>query len=143
LVELITSLLGGPQGAALQRMFGLAGNLGDYAIGDNFQEVVDRLYRESSAVPATKPASAAAIEALDRVTLTAADVLEANGEMVSCAVCKDELAAGEIAVRLRCKHLYHPECIIQWLKTQGSCPVCRAELPKENEAAATANTPTK
>jgi hypothetical protein len=140
LVDLISSLLSGPQGAALQRMFGFAGNLGDYAIGDNFQEVVDRLYRESTANPATKPASAAAIEALERVTLTAADVVEANGDKVTCAVCKDELEGGDTAVRLQCKHLYHPDCIVQWLKTSGTCPVCRAELPKEEAPAATAAT---
>lgn len=131
LVDLITSLLGGPQGPSLQRMFGLAGNLGDYAIGDNFQEVVDRLYRDSAAAVTTKPAAAAAIDALPRCTLGAADVVEANGEPVTCAVCKDELVSGDTAVRLQCKHLYHPDCIVQWLKTSGTCPVCRFELPKE------------
>jgi hypothetical protein len=135
LVQLMSQLFVGPHGQTLQNMLGLSGNLGDYAIGENFQDVVDRLFQQQTAT--TKPASASAIDALERCTLTDADVVETSGEKVNCSVCKEDLASGEVVVRLPCKHLYHDDCIVPWLKTSSSCPVCRFELPTGDPAAAT------
>jgi hypothetical protein len=133
LVQLMSQLFVGPHGQMLQNMLGLSGNLGDYAIGENFQDVVDRLFQQQTAV--TKPASATALDALERCTLSDADVVESSGEKVNCSVCKEDLASGEVVVRLPCKHLYHDDCIVPWLKTSASCPVCRFELPTSDAAA--------
>lgn len=27
-----------------------------------------------------------------------------------------------------CRHIFHPDCLQPWLKTNGSCPVCRFSL---------------
>ncbi|KAF8118701.1 hypothetical protein N665_0002s0017 [Sinapis alba] len=50
-----------------------------------------------------------------------------------CAVCKDEMSIGSEAVlQLPCNHKYHGECIVPWLKTRNTCPVCRYELPTDD-----------
>ncbi|RLN33516.1 E3 ubiquitin-protein ligase SDIR1-like [Panicum miliaceum] len=52
-----------------------------------------------------------------------------------CAVCTEEVAAGQAVVRLPCAHWYHAGCIAPWLRIRSNCPTCRAELPREGGAA--------
>lgn len=44
-----------------------------------------------------------------------------------CAICLAEFVHGEIVrVLPRCNHMYHKECIDQWLVVRSrSCPICR------------------
>lgn len=37
------------------------------------------------------------------------------------------------AKQLPCNHMYHPDCILPWLKTHNSCPVCRFTMPTESD----------
>ncbi|XP_023731965.1 E3 ubiquitin-protein ligase MPSR1 [Lactuca sativa] len=71
------------------------------------------------------PASKAAIEAIPTVTAT-------EGE--DCAICLTDYSgvAGE-AKELPCRHRYHSDCIMKWLGIHGSCPVCRYEMPVDEE----------
>ena len=46
---------------------------------------------------------------------------------------KDEFAQGESCLIMPCKHHFHKECLIPWLKERNSCPVCRFELPTDDE----------
>lgn len=48
-----------------------------------------------------------------------------------CAVCKEQFALGtedpdeQVVITLPCSHPFHAPCILPWLKTSGTCPVCR------------------
>ncbi|KAJ4820364.1 RING/U-box superfamily protein [Rhynchospora pubera] len=48
---------------------------------------------------------------------------------LECAVCLSEFADDE-SLRLLpgCCHVFHPDCIDQWLGNHITCPVCRADL---------------
>jgi Ring finger domain len=50
---------------------------------------------------------------------------------LECAVCLSEFADDE-SLRLLpgCCHVFHPDCIGQWLENHITCPVCRADLSK-------------
>ncbi|KAJ9182516.1 hypothetical protein P3X46_006502 [Hevea brasiliensis] len=43
-----------------------------------------------------------------------------------CGVCLDELSIGSEARRLPWSHVYHSNCIVEWLKKNKTCPVCQA-----------------
>lgn len=77
---------------------------------------------------------------LPRVTVNADDVAVRDNEKPACAVCKDEFSIGDGALRLPCAHLYHEDCVVQWLKNTGTCPICRkvVEQPASEKAAADA-----
>lgn len=51
-----------------------------------------------------------------------------------CAVCKEQFILGtedpdeQIVITLPCNHPFHMPCILPWLKSSGTCPVCRYVL---------------
>ncbi|KAK1296831.1 E3 ubiquitin-protein ligase CIP8 [Acorus calamus] len=100
-------------------------NYGDYVEDWRYEEVLRDL-QESAAGEGKKgppPASKEAVAALTDVVLTAAE---------ECAVCKEEMKVGETARRMPCEHPYHGDCIVTWLESRNSCPVCRLELPTDD-----------
>ncbi|XP_020593643.1 E3 ubiquitin-protein ligase RING1-like [Phalaenopsis equestris] len=73
-----------------------------------------------------------------RSALEALPSRQVSAEMVSgdkkayCVVCVDAFEIGDEAMWMPCKHFYHKNCIVPWLKLHNSCPVCRHELPTDN-----------
>nr|KJB62786.1 hypothetical protein B456_009G438200 [Gossypium raimondii] len=44
----------------------------------------------------------------------------------SCSICLQGLKDGEMARNLpRCEHMFHLNCIDEWLSRVGTCPMCR------------------
>ncbi|KAK2639070.1 hypothetical protein Ddye_026865 [Dipteronia dyeriana] len=53
-----------------------------------------------------------------------------SGEMESistdCAICLDDFVDGDSCrILIVCNHIFHLNCIDQWLKYQLTCPICR------------------
>lgn len=56
--------------------------------------------------------------------------------LTQCAICFQEFKLNEDEVReLRCHHMYHDACIFPWLRSNPSCPICRAQMPDQNNVA--------
>lgn len=52
-------------------------------------------------------------------------VPEGTFKSSQCAVCYGDFAATDEIRILRCKHMFHRECVDEWLTTQrNSCPMC-------------------
>merc|ERR1711916_255593 len=50
-------------------------------------------------------------------------------EDYECVICKDEMEDGcRISLLKKCKHCFHAECFLRWIKLQGWCPVCRTNI---------------
>ena len=88
--------------------------------------------------PATRPTASRVREALPMYVVRPAGATgePAAGEACICAgepcvVCHDEFKAAEMVVELPCSHGFHCSCLLPWLTTHHTCPVCRIELPEE------------
>ena len=45
-----------------------------------------------------------------------------------CNICMDEYKLKDVVVKLGCKHLFHKDCIYNWLCNERvTCPVCRKD----------------
>ncbi|KAF3569796.1 hypothetical protein F2Q69_00062110 [Brassica cretica] len=48
-----------------------------------------------------------------------------GGDEKRCSVCLEDFEPKETVMLTPCKHMFHEECIVPWLKSKGQCPVCR------------------
>lgn len=63
------------------------------------------------------------------------DEMEDNTE--KCTICLSDFEDTEDVRRLPCMHLFHVECIDQWLSSNKRCPICRVDIEtKETKDAA-------
>lgn len=76
------------------------------------------------------PASTRAIRQLPTVSVTPEDLVDENNR--ECCICFEEHKIRDRVSRLPCAHIYHPQCIVQWLVKNNTCPQCRYELPTDN-----------
>jgi len=107
-----------------------SGRMGDYVFNQEaLDQVITQIMEQSNAhrpVPATEEI----IEKLPR------EVLMVESKMLErdCAVCKEQFALEtedpeeQIVITLPCNHPFHMPCILPWLKSSGTCPVCRHAL---------------
>ncbi|KAL3630203.1 hypothetical protein CASFOL_023187 [Castilleja foliolosa] len=106
--------------------------LKDYILMMDYDALFEQLAENQSASRGSPPAAKCMVEKLPSVVLTDKEIGENNNNCIACAVCKDEFAAVEKAIRLPCCHLYHGDCIFPWLGIRNTCPVCRHELPTDD-----------
>jgi len=71
------------------------------------------------------------VEEMDIVTL--ADLTE-NEKETGCAICQDQYDDENVTIRLLCGHVFHKECVQEWLtKFFDTCPLCRESQTKLKE----------
>ncbi|KAI1320018.1 hypothetical protein EDD11_002350 [Mortierella claussenii] len=112
-------------------LFNMIGNPGDYvfsqgALDDIITQMMEMQGRQSGPVGASDEI----IESIPPHILTDEE-LEAK---IECSVCKDEFTKeDDKLLQLKCKHIFHDDCIKPWLKMNGTCPTCRFALVPQNE----------
>ena len=45
-----------------------------------------------------------------------------------CVICLEEFQNGDEKTTLPCFHIFHPNCINQWLKKHDNCPICKTKF---------------
>ncbi|CAM8890997.1 unnamed protein product [Rhodiola kirilowii] len=51
-----------------------------------------------------------------------------------CAICLEEFEPREDVSVTPCSHMFHEECIVPWVKSNGQCPVCRSTFYERVQA---------
>ncbi|KAG5231846.1 E3 ubiquitin-protein ligase [Salix suchowensis] len=65
----------------------------------------------------------------DRATIAAKErASETEDDGQRCAVCLEDFEPRESVMLTPCNHMFHEECIVPWVKSNGKCPVCRFVL---------------
>uniref|UniRef100_A0AAQ4RFA4 E3 ubiquitin-protein ligase RNF181 n=1 Tax=Gasterosteus aculeatus aculeatus TaxID=481459 RepID=A0AAQ4RFA4_GASAC len=75
------------------------------------------------------PAAKTAVQTLTVVIISP----EQADKGLKCPVCLLEFEEEESVREMPCKHLFHSGCILPWLGKTNSCPLCRLELPTDNQ----------
>ncbi|XP_022851574.1 E3 ubiquitin-protein ligase SGR9, amyloplastic-like [Olea europaea var. sylvestris] len=70
------------------------------------------------------PATDSSIKSLEMKKLD-----DENNDYESCSICLDKFYKGIVTTCMPCLHMFHSNCITQWLKMSHYCPVCRFEMP--------------
>jgi E3 ubiquitin-protein ligase RNF115/126 len=120
-----------------------SGRWGDYVFG---QEALDRIMTqlmENANAHRPVPATEEIINNLPKVILEeGCELIVMSSDHVhlchpapllekDCAVCKEQFSLQtedpdeQVVLTLPCKHPFHESCIVPWLKSSGTCPVCR------------------
>ncbi|KAJ7109922.1 hypothetical protein C8R44DRAFT_800923 [Mycena epipterygia] len=112
-----------------------SGRMGDYVFNQEALDQIITQLMETSNSGRPVPATEEIVENLPR------EVLEIGSPTLEkdCAVCKDQFKLDtedpdeQVVVTLPCKHPFHEPCILPWLKSSGTCPVCRHALVPQPE----------
>ena len=62
---------------------------------------------------------------MEDITLTETNSSE------DCSICLKVPKEKDIIHTLPCKHIFHKDCIVEWLSKINTCPLCRSQFPKE------------
>ena len=60
------------------------------------------------------------------------DVSKLDSEKKNCVICLEDFKNKDKAIILPCIHLFHKNCINNWLKTKNICPICKFKLTSSN-----------
>jgi len=111
------------------------GRWGDYVFNQEALDQIMTQLMENSNSSRPVPATEEIISKLPR------EVLRVGSATLQkdCAVCKEQFKLEtedpdeQIVVTLPCTHPFHEGCILPWLKSNGTCPVCRHALIPQPE----------
>ena len=98
----------------------------------NIEQIINQLLINDNSNHGNPPASKSAVDKLVKCKITEKKLREFGFEN-SCPICKDEFIINEECLLMPCEHHFHNNCLIPWLKQRNSCPVCRYELPTDDE----------
>ncbi|KAL6280181.1 hypothetical protein ACE6H2_017062 [Prunus campanulata] len=72
------------------------------------------------------PATRASVEALDKF------VFDGSSSDQHCVICLEGMLSGDQVTCLPCSHMFHANCIEQWLRYGHICPLCGFKLPTDS-----------
>lgn len=101
---------------------------------NNMENIINYIMQNDPNRYGNPPASKSVIETLEKIVVNELNKNEIGkeGSCENCSVCKDDFEISQMILKLPCKHIFHEECIMPWMKERNSCPTCRFELPTDD-----------
>lgn len=94
------------------------------------QEALDRiisnLMEANPTSNAAPPATEEGLKNLERKPVSK-EMLD-NQDKTECSICIDDISEGDMSLYLPCKHWFHEQCVVLWLKEHNTCPICRTPI---------------
>lgn len=95
----------------------------DHVSDADLPEILSLLFDLSPAEPAVRPMPDRARRRLARGAKRKRD--EALVKNEDCPICLERVQKRAKQITLGCGHMFHPKCILKWMRTGDTCPVCR------------------
>ena len=48
-----------------------------------------------------------------------------------CAICLQKYKGVDIIKEFPCKHIFHKNCILKWIKSSNKCPLCKYDIAND------------
>jgi len=82
-----------------------------------------------------KPTQAAFVRGLPALQLAQTDMeeraaLDTSDPRRQCSICRENFRSGDTLKQLPCTHEFHENCIVPWLQSNNTCPICRLGMPE-------------
>lgn len=97
---------------------------------EHFDQIISQLMEAHPQSNAAPPATEDAIEKLEKKKLDK-EMMGESGK-AECTICIDDMTIGDEVTVLPCKHWFHGECVVLWLKEHNTCPICRSPIEKRD-----------
>ena len=101
---------------------------------DFLVDLIDQIDADINYLPVIHGVSQEFIDGLDRITKK---TLAVHMGDVKCPICAERFVDDPhpLVVELPChkNHVFDLECIAPWLRSKGTCPICRKDFVKKKE----------
>mmetsp|Transcript_28838 Transcript_28838/g.87242 ORF Transcript_28838/g.87242 Transcript_28838/m.87242 type:complete len:121 (+) Transcript_28838:925-1287(+) len=65
---------------------------------------------------------------IERLTWPPSDV--GASSQSTCMICLNDFEIGDNCRRLPCRHVFHGDCVDEWLRRCTDCPICKANVDR-------------
>jgi hypothetical protein len=90
---------------------------------ENILNILFSNFRHNEPTDVVLPLTTDAINQLEEKKYSAINI---DNKAVECSICQENYEESSDVIILPCKHLFHKECITQWLRNyHHKCPLCR------------------
>lgn len=97
--------------------------------GVDFDQILNQLFQQATS-RGPPPTSKKALDELPQIIISQEHVDSGS----QCVICQEDFQVGQEALQIPCRHIFHTDCIVPWLKEHNTCPTCRYELePEESD----------
>ena len=59
------------------------------------------------------------------------DINKLSEDKKRCTICLEDFKNNDDTIILPCIHIFHEECIKNWMKQNDSCPICKYQIKTE------------
>ncbi|KAK4254130.1 hypothetical protein QN277_009555 [Acacia crassicarpa] len=94
----------------------------------NLEDVVGDTEQEIRMIPTSEEV----IRSLEKMELREDEDDADSFKKDACCICLEDFPDNAEVSTMPCHHVFHHNCIVQWLKTSHLCPLCRYSMPVHN-----------
>ena len=119
------AFMSGPSSRTIRRIVIPMGNYGGMTQNE-YNDFIDRMIHYHR----DNPTDATVVSELPETKID--DIKKLDNDKKNCVICMEDFKNGDKSTNLPCLHMFHTDCIQNWLKKQNTCPICKFKLTQDN-----------